>query len=53
MEHFFDRSAWMVSRTRQSIERQIQQRIAWDDRLIGILGARGTGKTTLLIQRMR
>lgn len=27
--------------------------IDWNDRLIGILGARGTGKTTLMLQRLK
>lgn len=53
MEHFFEHSARLMSRVRTSIYRQVQDSIHWDDRLIGILGARGTGKSTLLIQQMR
>jgi predicted AAA+ superfamily ATPase len=33
--------------------RSIMQKIDWNDRLIGIRGARGVGKTTLLLQRIR
>ena len=33
--------------------RSIMNKIDWDDRLIGIRGARGTGKTTLLLQRIK
>jgi predicted AAA+ superfamily ATPase len=33
--------------------RSIMQKIDWDDRLIGIRGARGVGKTTLLLQRIK
>ena len=33
--------------------RSIMNKIDWNDRLIGIRGARGTGKTTLLLQRIK
>jgi len=33
--------------------RSIMDKIDWNDRLIGIRGARGVGKTTLLLQRIR
>lgn len=33
--------------------RHLYHQIDWSDRLVGILGARGTGKTTLLLQRMK
>ena len=33
--------------------RSLAQKIDWSDRLIGVLGARGTGKTTLLLQRLK
>lgn len=36
----------------RNFTRSLAKDIAWDDRLIGIRGARGTGKTTLLLQRI-
>ncbi len=33
--------------------RSLMYKIDWDLRLIGIKGARGVGKTTLLIQRLK
>ncbi|MBD1434156.1 ATP-binding protein [Sphingobacterium sp. DN00404] len=33
--------------------RHLYYQIDWSDRLVGILGARGTGKTTLLLQRLK
>ena len=33
--------------------RYLHDRIAWDSRLIALLGARGVGKTTLLLQHIR
>lgn len=53
MEHFYERNAKLLARAKSSIYRQLQDKIHWSDRLIGILGARGTGKTTLLIQHMQ
>lgn len=35
------------------IERYLLQKIDWNNQLIGIKGARGTGKTTLLLQRIK
>lgn len=35
------------------IIRPIVEKIDWKDRLIGLLGARGTGKTTLILQKMK
>ena len=34
-------------------ERHLAERIDWENRLIALRGARGTGKTTLLLQRMK
>lgn len=34
-------------------KRYLYDQINWDNRFIGILGARGVGKTTLLLQRMK
>ncbi|RHJ82579.1 AAA family ATPase [Parabacteroides sp. AM08-6] len=36
-----------------SFYRYLYRQIKWDDRLIGIQGARGVGKTTLLLQRIK
>lgn len=33
--------------------RSLHDEIKWDNRLIGIIGARGIGKTTLLLQRIQ
>ena len=36
-----------------TFQRSLLQKIDWRDRLIGIKGARGTGKTTLMLQRIK
>lgn len=33
--------------------RRIHDEIAWDDRLVAIVGARGVGKTTLVLQHIK
>lgn len=40
-------------RQTSSFRRYLNEEIDWNDRLIGIKGARGTGKTTLLLQRIK
>lgn len=46
-------SEMMVREVDTSFVRYLDQRINWDDRLIGIKGPRGIGKTTLILQRIR
>lgn len=38
---------------RCNFQRYLYKRIEWDDRLIGIFGSQGVGKTTLLLQRIK
>ena len=38
---------------RCNFQRYLYKQIQWDDRLIGILGSQGVGKTTLLLQRIK
>jgi predicted AAA+ superfamily ATPase len=47
------KSAVLAEQTSTNQVRQLYQEIDWSDRLIGVLGARGTGKTTLLLQRLK
>lgn len=42
-----------VNNTPEHFRRYLYDEIAWDDRLIGILGARGVGKTTLMLQHLK
>jgi hypothetical protein len=42
----------LVSRVNTAFKRYLYNRINWENRLIGIKGARGTGKTTLILQRL-
>lgn len=53
MEKLFQYSQIKVRRTPLKFKRYLYNRIAWGDRLIGITGARGVGKTTIMLQRLR
>lgn len=50
MEHLYEYSDQQLSRIPHRFHRYLYDRIHWKSRLIGIKGARGTGKTTLLLQ---
>lgn len=53
MDILLARSNTLVSEQSLEIVRPLLKKIHWADRLIGIVGARGTGKTTLLLQRIK
>lgn len=53
MEALLRKSSILVRDQGLDFIRSAARRIDWSDRLIGIMGARGTGKTTLLLQRLK
>ena len=50
MDSFFRTHAYLVSHLGNTIRRDLMDEINWNDRLIGIKGTRGVGKTTFLLQ---
>ncbi len=50
MEAFFRTHAYLVEHTNATLRRTLMDEIDWGDRLIGIKGTRGVGKTTFLLQ---
>ena len=50
MESFYRTHCHLVEHTHASIRRGLMDEIDWNDRLIGIKGTRGVGKTTFLLQ---
>ncbi len=50
MEAFFQTHAYLVENTNAPVRRILMDEINWDDRMIGIKGTRGVGKTTFLLQ---
>jgi len=53
MEKLFAKSLQKINNTSLSFTRSIVDEIYWDDKLIGIKGQRGVGKTTLLLQYLK
>lgn len=49
----YDRSVALAKHAEGRFKRDLYHRIDWNQRLIGIKGARGVGKTTLLLQRLQ
>lgn len=52
MERIIEQYRRRIAATNQEFIRSIADTIAWDARLVGIRGARGVGKTTLLLQHI-
>lgn len=53
MDRLFDIFAKKIQQVDTRFVRSLIDEIVWDARLIGIRGARGVGKTTLLLQRIK
>lgn len=53
MENLIRTSNRLVSQTDNSFHRYLYDRISWDARQVMIKGARGVGKTTMLLQRIK
>ncbi len=50
MEVFFRTHRYLVEHTNAPVRRILMDEIDWNDRMIGIKGTRGVGKTTFLLQ---
>ncbi len=50
MEVFYQTHAYLVEHTNAPVRRDLMDEVDWNDRLIGIKGTRGVGKTTFLLQ---
>lgn len=53
MEQLLEKSKKKLATLGGKIERSIYNKIQWDDRLVLLLGYRGVGKTTILLQRLK
>lgn len=50
MDAFFRTHAYLVEHNHAPVRRMLMDEIDWNDRMIGIKGTRGVGKTTFLLQ---
>lgn len=53
MEELKQQTSNLLANLPETVKRQLPGNIDWDWRLNGILGSRGTGKTTLLLQKLK
>jgi predicted AAA+ superfamily ATPase len=53
METFYRTHKYLLSHLNSPVRRGLMDEINWDDRLIGIKGSRGVGKTTFLLSYAR
>lgn len=53
MEKLIEKSRIKIAEVSADYVRQIHDEIAWDDRLVAIVGARGVGKTTMILQHIK
>jgi uncharacterized protein len=53
MDYMLEKSERKIATVDTTFRRSLLGSIAWDNRLIGIRGARGVGKTTMLLQFLR
>ncbi len=53
MKVLIEKYLMLLAETKTHYVRDIHNTIAWDDQLIAILGARGVGKTTLVLQHIK
>ena len=53
MDKLYESSRIKVSEVSVNYVRRIHDDIAWDDRMVAIVGERGVGKTTLLLQHIK
>lgn len=50
MESFFNTHAYLVEHSNAPVRRMLMDEINWNDRMIGVKGTRGVGKTSFLLQ---
>lgn len=53
MEHLFQYSNQLILQVSLAFKRYIHSNINWQNRLVGLIGPRGVGKTTLVLQHIK
>lgn len=53
MKTLYQKFEILLQSTSTDFKRYLYNQISWDNRLIGIIGARGVGKTTMVLQHIR
>ncbi len=53
MESLFQKQQLLVRRTELTFKRYMYDKLPWNSRLVGLVGPRGVGKTTMLLQYIK
>lgn len=53
MERLFEYSNKLINETSTDFSRYMYSQINWENRMIGLIGPRGVGKTTLVLQYIK
>jgi len=53
MEALYQKFEILLQNTTTDFKRYLYHKVAWDSRMIGIIGPRGVGKTTMILQYIR
>jgi predicted AAA+ superfamily ATPase len=53
MDTLFEKQQILLARTTTAFKRYMYDKIPWESRMVGLVGPRGVGKTTMLLQYIR
>lgn len=53
METLYQKFETLLQNTSTGFSRYLYEKISWESRMIGIIGARGVGKTTMILQHIK
>ncbi len=53
MKTLYQKFETLLQNTTTDFKRYLYQRVSWESRMIGIIGARGVGKTTMILQYIK
>ncbi len=53
MRILYQRFETLLQNTTTDFKRYLYEKVAWDNRMIGIIGPRGVGKTTMILQYIK
>ena len=53
MKNLYQKFETLLKNTPTDFKRYLYEKVSWDNRMIGIIGARGVGKTTMILQHIK
>ncbi|MBE9469283.1 MAG: ATP-binding protein [Bacteroidetes bacterium] len=53
MRTLYQKFETLLQNTNTDFKRYLYEKVSWDSRMIGIIGARGVGKTTMILQHIK